>query len=74
MRPVGNSITRWKISSAVTRHVLDSRKVAGQLWLRVAVMGRKTSDRDEEPKLVASGWVPAHDREGDPVVWFATRD
>jgi hypothetical protein len=33
------------------------------------------ADYDDEPlTVVASGWVPAYDRGGEPIVWFATRD
>jgi hypothetical protein len=26
-----------------------------------------------EPKVVASGWVPAHAKSGEPTVWFFSR-
>ncbi len=55
-------------------HFLESRAVGGRLWLRVEVLSYPTGDRDDPSQVVATGWVPAHDRDGEPVVWFSTRD
>ena len=51
-----------------------SQAVAGRLWLEVEVMSHTIYDSDDPPRVVATGWVPAHDSAGESVVWFSSRD
>jgi hypothetical protein len=56
-----------------TRFV-ESREVRGALWLKIEVMSHTIYESDEPPRVVATGWVPAHDPAGKAVVWFYSRD
>jgi hypothetical protein len=44
-------------------------------WVRVEVLSNSacTAANDGPPEVVATGWLPLHDREGDPTVWFSSR-
>jgi hypothetical protein len=53
---------------------VESREVRGALWLKIEVMSHTIYEFDEPPKVVATGWVPAHDPAGKAVVWFYSRD
>jgi hypothetical protein len=53
---------------------VESREVRGALWLKIAVMSHTIYQSDEPPRVVATGWVPAHDPAGKAVVWFNSRD
>ncbi len=53
---------------------VESREVRGALWLKIAVMSHTIYEFDEPPRVVATGWVPAHDAAGKAVVWFNSRD
>jgi hypothetical protein len=57
-----------------TVRFIRSRTVDGRLWLHVEVMSHTIYESDEPPKVVAAGWVPAHDAAGQSVVWFYSRD
>jgi hypothetical protein len=46
----------------------------GALWLKIEVMNHTIYESDEPPRVVATGWVPAHDHAGKVVVWFNSRD
>ena len=53
---------------------VESRETRGALWLKVAVMSHTIYETDEPARVVATGWVPAHDGAGNVVVWFNSRD
>ncbi len=53
---------------------LRSRAVGARLWLEVQVMSHTIYESVDPPTVVATGWVPAHDRAGESVVWFHSRD
>ena len=44
-------------------------------WVRVEVLSNSacTAANDGPPEVVATGWLPLHDREGEPTVWFSSR-
>ena len=44
-------------------------------WVRVEVLSNSacTAANDGPPEVVATGWLPLHDRDGDPTVWFSSR-
>ena len=48
--------------------VLETRRVAGVLWLRVKVTAGHVCDYDPTP--LAEGWIPALKPNGRPVIWF----
>lgn len=55
--------------------VLETRRVRGALWLRVQVLlgeACEISMSGEPSVALAEGWIPAHDRFGQLVVWFET--
>ena len=53
---------------------VGSRTLDGTLWLQVEVLSHTIYESDDPPRTTATGWVPAHDRGGEPVVWFSSRD
>jgi hypothetical protein len=53
---------------------IESRDVRGALWLKIEVMSHTIYESDEPPRVVATGWVPAHSPAGNAVVWFDSRD
>ncbi len=57
-----------------TVRFIRSRTVDGRLWLYVEVMSHTIDESAEPPRVVAAGWVPAHDAAGRSVVWFYSRD
>lgn len=57
-----------------TVRFIRSRTVDGRLWLYVEVMSHTIYESVEPPRVVAAGWVPAHDAAGRSVVWFYSRD
>lgn len=44
-------------------------------WVRVEVLSNSacTAANDGPPEVVATGWLPLHNRDGDPTVWFSSR-
>lgn len=53
--------------------VLGTRSVAGRLWLQVELVSHSVCESLREPFVVGRGWMPAHDPEGEPTVWFPSR-
>ncbi len=53
---------------------IESREVRGALWLKIELMSHTIYESDEPPRVVATGWVPAHNPAGKTVVWFNSRD
>lgn len=54
--------------------LVGSRTVGATLWLHIELTSHTEDDPDDPPRVLASGWVPAHDPAGQPVVWFYSRD
>jgi hypothetical protein len=54
--------------------LVASRELRGVLWLKIEVMSHTVDEFDEPPRVVAGGWVRAHDSAGKVVVWFNSRD
>ena len=44
-------------------------------WVRVEVLSNSvcTAANNGPPEVVATGWLPLHDREGEPSIWFSSR-
>lgn len=44
-------------------------------WIQVEVLTHSacTAGDDGPPEVVATGWLPLHDRSGEPTVWFSSR-
>ena len=44
-------------------------------WVRVEVLSNSvcTAANNGPPEVVATGWLPLHDRDGEPTVWFSSR-
>ena len=66
-RPLGDRRRRYI-------RFVDSRDVRGALWLKIEVMSHTVDESVEPPRVVATGWVPAHNPAGNAVVWFNSRD
>jgi hypothetical protein len=51
--------------------VIESR----DSWVRVEVLSNSacTAANDGPPEVIATGWLPLHDAEGEPTVWFSSR-
>jgi hypothetical protein len=69
-RPAANPRRRRSIPI----RFVESRDVRRALWLRIQVMSHTIYESDEPPRVVATGWVPAHAPAGKVVVWFYSRD
>ena len=46
-----------------------------EAWIRVELLSNSvcTAANDGPPEVIATGWLPLHDRNGEPAVWFASR-
>jgi len=66
-RPLGDRRRRYI-------RFVESRDVRGALWLKIEVMSHTIYESVEPPRVVATGWVPAHNPAGNAVVWFNSRD
>ncbi len=53
--------------------VFGFRQHDGELWVEVAVLSNSICESNEEPRVSARGWLPAHARSGEPAVWFYSR-
>ncbi|HXV64986.1 MAG TPA: hypothetical protein VEK15_30100 [Vicinamibacteria bacterium] len=53
--------------------VLGFRRVGEELWVDVEVMSHSFCEGAEEPKVTASGWIPAHAASGELTIWFYSR-
>jgi hypothetical protein len=47
--------------------------VNGELWVEVEVVSHTFCESAAPPAVEARGWVPAHDANGAPTVWFHSR-
>jgi hypothetical protein len=45
----------------------------GQLWVDVEVLSHSPCTSNEEPRVDARGWLPAHAVSGEPTIWFYSR-
>ena len=63
---------RRKMGREVFAEVVGSRRLAGQLWLEVEVMSNSPCE-GEEPTMLARGWLPAYDENGEHVAWYYSR-
>jgi hypothetical protein len=59
-------------SSQPSVRVIRSQQFRGELWFDLEVI---TSPCGEDPNVKAldRGWVPAHTKSGEPVIWFYSR-
>jgi hypothetical protein len=61
------------LSTGRSVELLDSRRMNGELWLKVAVHNHSPCISPEDLATVAEGWLPAHSQTGEPTVWFYSR-
>ena len=54
-------------------NVLETQRVGEELWLRVAIQSHSACEVAGDPPTIAEGWLPAHSRIGEPIVWFYSR-
>lgn len=66
--------TASSVSEAGERAVelLSSLRLDGRLWVEVALY-QNDPCRGGDGRTAQRGWVPAHDGEGEPLVWFWSR-
>jgi len=67
---VGSDPTHWGRMSV---EVDEVRSVGEELWVAVRVFSHSVCEGREEPRQVASGWLPAHAPSGELTVWFYSR-
>lgn len=67
-RPDANGVRREEYPA----EILDTARVAGALWLKVAVLSRDPCESGSAP-AIATGWVPAFGLGGRPTAWFYSR-
>jgi hypothetical protein len=55
--------------------VIEMREARGQQWVHVEVLSHSACNaaNDGPPQTVAMGWLPMHDGDGAPTVWFSSR-
>ena len=53
--------------------VREFRTVNNRLWVHVEVLSHSLCEGDAMPKVIAQGWLAAHDASGEPTVWFPSR-
>ncbi len=55
--------------------VAEIRDTLGRQWVKVEVLSNSacTAGRDGPPEVIATGWLPLHDADGEPTVWFSSR-
>jgi hypothetical protein len=53
-------------------NTVRSTRIGGSLWFYVERLSASPCDGGE-PRVVASGWLPAHGPDGAPAVWFYSR-
>lgn len=55
--------------------VIETRETPGRPWVHVEVLSNSacTAGKDGPPEVIATGWLPLHDNNGEPTVWFSSR-
>jgi len=56
-----------------TVKVLTAVRHENRSWLQIEVYSHSPCEGADEPKVVTRGWVPAHQSDGQPQVWFYSR-
>lgn len=71
---VSNTVTSRARAGQPAR-VIESRRIADRLWVHVEVFSHSLCDAAAQgpPESIGRGWLPAHDDQGEPTVWFASR-
>lgn len=56
-------------------HVVEIRESGGRSWVQLEVLSNSacTAGKDGPPQVIAIGWLPLHDNDGEPTVWFSSR-
>jgi hypothetical protein len=56
-------------------HVTGIREVSGRSWVHIELLSNSacTAGNDGPPEVIATGWLPMHDNDGVPTVWFSSR-
>ena len=55
--------------------VVEIRDSLGRAWVQLEVLSNSacTAGKDGPPEVIATGWLPLHDADGEPTVWFSSR-
>ena len=55
--------------------VIEIRESLGRAWVQLEVLSNSacTAGKDGPPEVIATGWLPLHDTDGEPTVWFSSR-
>lgn len=55
--------------------VIEIRESLGRAWVQLEVLSNSacTAGKDGPPEVIATGWLPLHDADGAPTVWFSSR-
>jgi hypothetical protein len=71
LAPLPPNVRKQMKAEADTR-VVGSRLVGGRLWLQIELLNHSFCEGDE-PKVLLTGWLPAHAASGEPTIWFPSR-
>jgi len=61
----------WARETSLAVGVLETRRIADVIWLRVAIGVGEACEFLTGPPI-AVGWVKAHNKDGQSIVWFDT--
>lgn len=55
--------------------VIEIRESLGRSWVQLEVLSNSacTAGKDGPPEVIATGWLPMYDNDGEPTVWFSSR-
>jgi hypothetical protein len=64
-----------RVVSGQPVHVTEIREVSGRQWVHIELLSNSacTAGNDGPPEVIATGWLPLHDADGEPTVWFSAR-
>jgi hypothetical protein len=64
-----------RVSPAQAVRVLEIRDARGQRWVNVEVLSHSACDAANAgpPEVVATGWLPLYQANGEPTIWFSSR-
>jgi len=56
-------------------HVIEIREASGRSWVHIELLSNSacTAANDGPPEVIATGWLPMHNADGVPTVWFSSR-
>jgi hypothetical protein len=64
-----------RVTAGQPVRVVEIRESAGRSWVQIEVLSNSacTAGTNGPPEVSATGWLPLHDNNGVPTVWFSSR-